>query len=59
MPKLHADKQLHYANSQRKPTKGSNLLHWFAVMIKTMANHQLSIKEAQSIHAHCLSVANK
>ena len=29
-------------NSQRAPTKGSNLLHWFGVVIKTKVYHQLS-----------------
>lgn len=32
MPKLHADKKLHYAYGYREPTEGPNLLHRFAVL---------------------------
>lgn len=32
MPKLHADKKLHYAYGYREPAEGPNLLHRFAVL---------------------------
>jgi hypothetical protein len=37
MPKLHADKKLHYAYGHREPAEGPNLLHRFSEVIRIMA----------------------